>query len=69
MSNSEIAQLKQQIIAEYEAGKRGLVGLAEGTARHQFITRKMENMQKCQQRLIELVGPKKAGEILSEVDL
>jgi hypothetical protein len=64
MSLSEIAQLKAQIDAEYEAAQRGLTGLAEGSAQHQFITSKMENMQKSLQRLIELAGPEKAREIL-----
>jgi hypothetical protein len=69
MSQSEVAQLKAQIMAEYEAGKRGLIGLAEGTAQHQFITSKMENMCKYLQRLIELAGPEKARAILLEEEL
>jgi hypothetical protein len=38
MSESAVAQLRQQIQAEYEAAERGLSGLASGTARHDFIT-------------------------------
>jgi hypothetical protein len=69
MSQSEVAQLKKQMVAEYEAGKRGLKGLSQGTARHQFITQKMENMQYCHRRLIALVGQEQASHIMAEVGL
>jgi hypothetical protein len=57
------------MVAEYEAGKRGLEGLAQGTARHQFITQKTENMSHCHRRLIALVGQEQAGHILVEIGL
>jgi hypothetical protein len=66
---SEVARIKAQIVAEYEAGKRGLEGLAEGTARHRFITQKTENMSRCHTRLVALVGEAHAGQILAEVGL
>ena len=66
---SEVAQIKEQIVAEYEAGKRGLEGLAQGTPQHEFIQRKMENMQHHHARLIALVGQEQAGQILTEVGL
>lgn len=66
---SEIARIKQQIVEEYEAGKRGLEGLAEGSARHQFITQQTENMSRCHTRLIALVGQEQAGKILAEAGL
>jgi hypothetical protein len=69
MSQSEVARIKQQIVAEYEAGQRALSGLAQGTARHEFIQRKTANMWHCQQRLIALVGPEQACQILTEVGL
>jgi hypothetical protein len=69
MSQSEVARIKQQIVAEYEAGKRGLEGLAQGTVSHEFIRRKTENMWYCQQRLIALVGKEQAMQILVEVGL
>jgi uncharacterized Ntn-hydrolase superfamily protein len=69
MSQSEVAQIKEQMVAEYEAGKRGLEGLAQGTARHQFITQKVENMTYCHRRLIALVGQEQASQIITEVGL
>jgi hypothetical protein len=66
---SEVARIKAQIVAEYEAGKRGLEGLAQGTARHEFIQRKMENMSRCHMRLVALVGEAQAGQIIAEIGL
>jgi hypothetical protein len=63
---SEVTLLRQQIRAEYEAAQLGLYGLAEGTARHAFITRKMENMAGCCARLKQLVGENEAAKILVE---
>lgn len=68
-NQSEVAQLRERLVAEYESGKRGLEGFSEGTARHQFITKRLENMQHCQERLIELVGEAQASTILVEVGL
>ena len=61
---SEIARWRRQYEEEYEAAQRGLTGLAYGTARHEFITRKMENMQHCVQELTNIVGIQQACELL-----
>ena len=66
---SEIAQLKEQMRAEYEAGKQGLTGLAQGSAQHAFIQSKMEKMHRYQAQLIALVGMEKASEIMAEAGL
>ena len=63
---SEVAQLLQQIEAEYAAAKRGLHGLAEGAARHDFITKRMENLGSCHEKLATLIGKDKAIELLAE---
>ena len=55
-NKSEVARLLNLIQKEYEAGVNGLTGLAQGTARHSFITASMENMGKLQEQLDELVG-------------
>lgn len=55
-NQSEVANLLRQIEDEYTAATQGLEGLAEGTARHKFITRKMENMGRLHEDLRELVG-------------
>ncbi len=53
---SEVALLLSQISAEYEAAERGLTGLSLGTARHDFITARIEQMGKLHTELRELVG-------------
>ncbi len=63
---SEVARLMQQIKQEYEAGQRGLYGLAQGTANHRFITRRMEAMGACHQELTKLVGPHEATLLLEK---
>jgi hypothetical protein len=66
---SEIARIKAQIVAEYEAGKRGLEGLSQGTASHQFITQRVENMSHMTMQLVALVGDEQAGKIIAEIGL
>ena len=41
---SEVAQLLQQISLEYEAATRGLKGLSAGSAKHSFITARLEQI-------------------------
>ena len=43
-NKSEVAHILAKIDAEFQAGHLALHGFAEGTARHTFITRRMENM-------------------------
>jgi len=57
---SEVARLLQQIDAEYQSAQSGLVGFASGSARHDFIDKKLENMHRAHEKLIELVGPDEA---------
>ena len=65
MSHSEVARIRLQIQAEYEAAGQGLTGLASGTARHEFISRKMENVAGLHQELIALVGEHEATAIVA----
>ena len=60
MPGSEIAQILHQIEQEYESSKRGLEGLASGTARHDFIQAKTEAIANCHAHLTKLVGPEQA---------
>lgn len=53
---SEVARILTQIAAEYEAAQLGLNGLAYGTSRHQFITKRMENMSTLCTELQTLIG-------------
>jgi hypothetical protein len=57
---SEVAQILRTIEQEYEASKRGLEGLSSGSARHDFIQQKTENIAKHHDHLCHLVGPEKA---------
>ena len=63
---SEIARLRAQIEAEYEAAHAALYGLAAGTARHEVITARMERMGECVSELAALVGIEQAAVILAE---
>jgi len=67
-NNSEIARILAQIEREYEAGKSGLQGLAQGTSRHSFISARMENMGKLHQELMALVGKEAIGLIAMRLD-
>ncbi len=53
---SEVARLLSQISTEYEAAQRGLTGLSYGTAKHDFITARMENMSQLHTELHDIVG-------------
>ena len=60
MSQSDVARLIQHIEQEYHASKRGLEGLASGSARHDFIQKRAENIGQCHEHLTELIGPEEA---------
>ena len=51
-SKSEVARLMRRITLEHQAARYGLTGLAYGTARHDFITARMELGAECILRLI-----------------
>ncbi|WP_220210165.1 hypothetical protein [Reticulibacter mediterranei] len=43
-NESEVARIRQAIIAEHEAGQHALYSLAAGPARHDFITAKQQRI-------------------------
>jgi hypothetical protein len=59
-NKSEVVRILKQIDQEYQASKLGLLGLASGTTRHDFIQTKTEAIGKCHEQLVELVGPEQA---------
>ena len=63
MGNSEVAYLLQQIDMEYEAAQRGLEGMAI-TARHDFITARMERIAQHHRSLAQLVDTNEACMLL-----
>lgn len=67
MNGSEIAQLRQRLEFEYQAGRWALHGLASGLAQHRFITARFQRMEQCHKRLTELVGEEQATDFLCEV--
>ncbi len=63
---SELARLMRQIELANEAAQRGLLGLASGTVRHDFIAARDQRIHTFHQQLIELVGPDQAIKIVAE---
>jgi hypothetical protein len=63
-TRSEVAQIMAQIQAEYESSVCGLSGLASGTARHEFITARMERIGQLHSDLRDLVGEQHATGLL-----
>jgi len=66
VNQSEVARLRKQYEEEYLAAQRGLSGFSVGTTRHQFITKKMEQMEHCHTQLAKLVGEREATRMVSE---
>jgi len=64
---SEIARLRARITAEHEAACWAVTGLALGTAKHWFITRRMDRIGACQEQLATLVGKQASMAIVAEV--
>ena len=63
---SEVARLRQQFQAEWDASQLGLSGLAL-VARHQFITARMERMGELHERLKGLMGDLEGTKIIAEI--
>jgi hypothetical protein len=66
MSKSEITQLLERIEQEYASARSGLSGLASGTARHAFISGKMERIETCYRSLCGLLGEQEATRVVAE---
>ncbi|QBD79179.1 hypothetical protein EPA93_25645 [Ktedonosporobacter rubrisoli] len=64
---SEIARLRQQITEEIEAMKLGFSGLATGSARHDFIRARMEQVGSHLDELAEHVGNVDAVQMACEI--
>ena len=66
-SISEIAHLREQIAREHEAACWASAGLTVGTAKHWFITRRMEHIGAHQQRLSDLIGEQQSMAVVVQV--
>lgn len=62
---SEIARIREQIAAEYDAARRGLEGPAI-TSRHAFISARMDNMGHSYNELTKLLGEEEAIRVVAE---
>jgi hypothetical protein len=65
-NQSEIVRLRRRIADEYEAATRGLTGFASGNTKHQFITKRMEQLGSYHETLKQLVGEQEATRMLAE---
>jgi hypothetical protein len=65
-NNSEVARLLRQIDLEFEAAQRGLTGLSMGTARHDFIHARLEQVGAYEVQLATHVGEDEANRLLCE---
>lgn len=67
MGQSEVAQLRQKISEEYEAMKRGLTGLAWGSAKHDFINARMQRVDQYHNQLAQYVGEYEATSTICDL--
>jgi hypothetical protein len=65
-TQSEVTRLLARIEQEYASARSGLSGLASGTARHAFLTGKMERIQTCYRSLCGLLGTPEATRAVAE---
>jgi hypothetical protein len=63
---SEVANLRQQIDLEYQAMQNAMTGFAEGSARHAFITARLNGVGRYRQALALLIGEEAAGMVIYE---
>lgn len=61
---SRIAQLRTEIAEAYTAARWGLYGFADGSAKHRFITERMERIGACHESLKEIVGDEVATRLM-----
>jgi len=62
---SEVARIREQIAAEYDAARRGLEGSAI-ISRHEFIAARMDNVGRSYNELAQLLGEQEAIRVVAE---
>lgn len=65
-ARSEVSRLLAQIDAERDAAYQALYGMAEGMARHNFITARMEMLGVATEELKGVVGEQEALRLVCE---
>jgi hypothetical protein len=63
---SEVARLRESIRLAYGAAQRALNDPAFGSAKHEFITKRMEGIQQAHVALQTLVGEEAAIRLVAE---
>jgi hypothetical protein len=66
-TGSEVARLRERIDCEQRAASWALTGQAIGTARHWFISRRMERIGAYQEQLAALVGEQASLAIVIDI--
>ena len=66
-NTSDVARLFQRIDEANEAAHHALYGLAAGSARHDFISAKLEYIGQCHEQLAELVGKDEATALVCRI--
>lgn len=66
-NRSEVARLMEQIRAAFEAANAGMYGFAAGTARHDFIERKMHTVDPLGTQLEQYIGHDAAWQIVGDI--
>lgn len=64
---SEVAELKRRIELEYEAIQRAMTGLAAGTARHEYIMARLNNVGQYKEELSQHIGVGAAMKLVYEL--
>jgi hypothetical protein len=63
---SQVAQLVHRIDMEYQAAQRGLMDFAEGSSKHEYITRYLENIGACHEQLAQLISSQQATQLICD---
>ncbi len=67
MYQSEVAELCQKILEEYEAMKRGPTGFALGTSKHAFIDARLKRVDSYHSQLAKYIGDQEATMTICEL--
>jgi hypothetical protein len=65
-NKSEVARLLKRIDLEFKAAQLGMSGLAEGTARHDFINARMNQVGVFETQLATYLGKDEANRLICE---
>jgi hypothetical protein len=66
-NKSEVARLRRLIAFEHQAAQRVFTDFAP-TAKHQYLTKRQENLAAYQRELLKLVSPEEAMTIIVEAE-